>query len=108
MTTALELFEAKKLMLGSANRESLDIINLVLLVCINGTMKTHIMYKCNLNSKQVQEYLEIVLRFELVRKVESESDRTVYLTTEKGRKLIEAYASLLDIFGLHGEDSPQG
>ena len=41
------------------NRESLEIIDLILLVCLNGTMKTHIMYKCNLNSKQVQEYLEI-------------------------------------------------
>lgn len=102
---ALALFESKKLMLGSGNRESLDIINLILLVCVTGTMKTHIMYKCNLNSKQVQEYLEMILRFELVQKVETESGRTTYLTTEKGRKLTKAYASMLEIFGLHGEDS---
>ncbi len=105
--TALALFEAKKLMLGSGNRESLDIINLILLVCVKGTMKTHIMYKCNLNSKQVQEYLEMTLRFELVQKIESDAGRATYLTTDKGRKLIKAYASLLEIFGLHAEDSLQ-
>jgi predicted transcriptional regulator len=87
-----------KRVLGSGNRESLDIINLILQVCLNGTMKTHIMYKCNLNSKQVQEYLELLLRFQLVAKIDSATSRSVYQTTERGNRLIRAYAELFDIF----------
>lgn len=85
--------------LGSGNRESLDIINLILHVCLNWTMKTHIMYRCNLNSKQVQEYLELTLRFGLAESMEGESGRTFYRTTQKGSKFIEVYGELLDIFG---------
>ncbi len=69
--------EAKN-MLGTGNRESLDIINLILVVCANGTMKTHVMYKCNLNSKQVQDYLEMSLKLQLIEKSEGESGRTEY------------------------------
>jgi predicted transcriptional regulator len=96
-------FEAKNV-LRSGNRESLDIIDLILLVCANGTMKTHIMYRCNLNSKQVQEYLETILKFELVRRIESESGKSVYETTERGRRFIKAYAELSEIFDLFGKD----
>jgi predicted transcriptional regulator len=87
-----------KALLGSGNRESLDIINLILQVCENGTMKTHVMYKCNLNSKQVQDYLELLLKFGLLERIDSEIRRSVYKTTQKGLKFIEAYAELLDIF----------
>ena len=86
--------------MGSGNRESLDIINLILHVCLSWTMKTHIMYRCNLNSKQVQEYLELVLRFGLAETREGESGRIFYRTTEKGTKFIEVYAALLEILGL--------
>jgi predicted transcriptional regulator len=97
-----------KRVLGSGNRESLDIINLILQVCSNGTMKTHIMYKCNLNSKQVQEYLELLLRFNLVQKIDSATARSVYQTTDRGRRLIRAYAELFEIFDqLHAADPRQ-
>jgi predicted transcriptional regulator len=86
--------------LGSGNRESLDIINLVLHVCANWTMKTHVMYKCNLNSKQVQEYLELMQKFGLVESTEGESGRTLYRTTEKGSRFVSIYGELLDIFGV--------
>lgn len=83
--------------LGFGNRESLDIIDLILMVCLNGTMKTHVMYKCNLNSRQVQDYLELLLKFRLLEKQESEERRTVYKTTERGSKFIKAYAELFEI-----------
>src|SRR5271155_5372940 len=89
--------------LGSGNRESLDIINLILQVCLNGTMKTHIMYKCNLNSKQVQDYLELLLKFQLVERIDSTSARSVYQTTERGNHFIRAYAELSEIFDLLNE-----
>jgi predicted transcriptional regulator len=87
-----------KRVLGTGNRESLDIINLILQVCVNGTMKTHIMYKCNLNSKQVQDYLELLLKFQLIEKIDSATSRSVYQTTDRGKRFIRAYAELFEIF----------
>src|SRR5580698_1116821 len=63
--TQVERGDARRV-LGFGNRESLDIIDLILIVCVSGTMKTHVMYKCNLNSKQVQDYLELLLKFRLI------------------------------------------
>jgi predicted transcriptional regulator len=95
--TSVIPYDAKRV-LGSGNRESLDIINLILQVCLNGTMKTHIMYKCNLNSKQVQDYLELLLKFQLVERIDSPPARSVYRTTERGNRFIKAYAELFEIF----------
>jgi predicted transcriptional regulator len=89
-----------KNILGFGNRESLDIIDLILLVCLNGTMKTHVMYKCNLNSRQVQDYLELLLKFQLLEKHETEEKRSIYQTTDRGKKFIKAYAELFEIFDL--------
>jgi predicted transcriptional regulator len=89
-----------KRVLGSGNRESLDIIDLILKVCLNGTMKTHIMYRCNLNSKQVQDYLELLLKFRLIERIDSISARSVYKTNERGQRFIKAYAELFEIFNL--------
>jgi len=97
MTTVIPS-DAKNI-LGFGNRESLDIIDLILLVCMNGTMKTHVMYKCNLNSRQVQDYLELLLKFGLLERA-TEEKRTTYQTTERGRRFIKAYAELFEIFDL--------
>jgi predicted transcriptional regulator len=86
--------------LGFGNRESLDIIDLILLVCMNGTMKTHVMYKCNLNSKQVQDYLELLLKFELLERSDAQKGRNTYKTTERGKRFITTYAELFEIFDL--------
>jgi predicted transcriptional regulator len=86
---------------GSGNRESFDIMNLILTVCLSGTMKTHIMYRCNLNSKQVHDYLSLLLSHGLVERDDSAERRTVYRTTERGRRFIESYSELLQVFGLY-------
>lgn len=94
--------------MGSGNRESLDIINLILRVCMNWTMKTHIMYRCNLNSKQVQDYLDLILRFGLAESMEGESGRIFYRTTERGKKFIEIYAALLELFEVQQHEQERG
>ena|ERR1700722_1498182 len=86
--------------LGFGNRESLDIIDLILLVCVNGTMKTHVMYKCNLNSKQVQDYIELLMKFELLERSDVLKGRNTYKTTDRGKRFIKAYAELFEIFDL--------
>lgn len=89
------------------NRGSLDIVNFILLVCMNGTIITHIMYKCNLNSKQTQLYVSLLLKHKLLDKKSSEgTGKSVYQATERARKYIEAYAELSQIFNLPAEEKP--
>jgi predicted transcriptional regulator len=91
-----------KSILGWGNRGWLEIIDLMLGVCEQGALKTHVMYKCNLNSKQLQQYMDFMLSRNLVSKNEmgGEAKRTVYVTTDRGRKLMAAYSELADIFNI--------
>ena len=59
--------------IDSGNRGSLDIMNHILLACIEGKMMTHIMYTCDLNSKQAQSYVALLLKCRLLEKRETES-----------------------------------
>ena len=76
----------------------MDIMNLILGVCLSGTMKTLIMYRCNLNSKQVHEYLGLMLGHGLLGSEETTLGRTVYRTTERGRSFLKSYSELLQVF----------
>ena len=64
--SSLEL--QNKSVLGWGNRGWLEIVNLMLMVCERGALKTHVMYKCNLNSKQLHQYMEFMLSRGLVSK----------------------------------------
>jgi predicted transcriptional regulator len=104
--TQVERGDARRV-LGFGNRESLDIIDLILIVCVSGTMKTHVMYKCNLNSKQVQDYLELLLKFRLIERSGAQNGRNTYKTTDRGKRFIKAYAELFEIFDLVNDASRQ-
>ena len=86
--------------MGWGNRGWLEIIYFILVVCKKGSLKTHIMYKCNLNSKQIDQYIQFLLdRHLLEREPESsDSKRHTYKTAETGRKYINAYNQLAEIF----------
>ena len=91
--------------LGWGNRGWLEIIDLVLSVCDQGTLKTHVMYKCNLNSKQVQQYLDFVVSRSLIEVRQDPVDlkRITYKTTERGRRFMRSYNELAEIFSIHGQ-----
>ncbi|WP_268541201.1 winged helix-turn-helix domain-containing protein [Candidatus Nitrosotenuis cloacae] len=86
--------------IGWGNRGWLDIIDFILEVCKNGSLKTHIMYKCNLNSKQVERYIQFLLRCRLLDEVKTveDSKRQLYKTTDLGRKYTGRYKELAEIF----------
>ncbi|TLX67506.1 MAG: hypothetical protein E6L00_05220 [Thaumarchaeota archaeon] len=86
--------------MGWGNRGWLEIIYFILVVSKKGALKTHIMYKCNLNSKQIDQYLQFLLDRQLLeRKSESpDSKRHVYKTNEMGSRYITAYNQLAEIF----------
>jgi predicted transcriptional regulator len=82
-----------------ANRGSLEIINTMLNVSMNGMIKTQIMYRCNLNSKQLQGYLNLLLKWGLLDRKESlVTRRSIYTSTERGRKFVSTYAELSALF----------
>jgi predicted transcriptional regulator len=87
-----------KNVLGWGNRGWLDIVDFILEVCENGSLKTHITYKCNLNSKQVERYIQFLLDCKLVETIQSSSNRTIYKTTEPGKKYIGRYKDLAGLF----------
>ncbi len=86
--------------MGWGNRGWLEIIYFILVVCKKGSLKTHIMYKCNLNSKQVDQYLQFLAARKLLEKEHEfpDSKRYLYKTTEIGRRYIDAYNQLAEIF----------
>jgi len=89
------------------NRGSLDIMNYILLACMDGRMITHIMYMCNLNSKQTQSYVGLLLKHRLLEKRKASStNKTVFQTTVLARKYTEAYSELSDIFRVPIEGKP--
>ncbi|MDG6997016.1 MAG: hypothetical protein JRN52_13935 [Nitrososphaerota archaeon] len=87
------------------NRGPLDIIDLVLVMCQAGALKTRIMYKCNLNSKQIKIYLDFLLERKLLTKEIDPrlGSRFVYLSTQKGRKYIDAYNTMLRLLAIDPE-----
>lgn len=86
--------------IGWGNRGWLDIIDFILEVCKNGSLKTHIMYRCNLNSKQVERYIQFLLRCKLLEedKADEDSKRHLYRTTDLGRQYTGRYKELAAIF----------
>ncbi|MGC2425745.1 MAG: winged helix-turn-helix domain-containing protein [Nitrososphaeraceae archaeon] len=86
---------------GWSNRGWLEIIEFILSMCENGARKTHVMYRCNLNSKQINEYLNFLLECEMLEKIQERpnSKRYIFKTAELGKKFIERYKQLAELFG---------
>ena len=86
------------------NRSKLEIINSILAASEEGTLKTRIMYKCNLNSRQIDSYLNLLLRGELIERTPDErGTRYTYRPTERGLRFLDTYGELLEILGKYEE-----
>ena len=71
----------------------MDIIASILESAVNGAKKTRIMYKATLNFKQLQRYLPLLIKRELI--ICSETSKGgVYKTTEKGLDFLQKYKEL--------------
>ena len=94
------LDSSERSVMGWGNRGWLEIIEYILITCKVGALKTHIMYKCNLNSQQVQQYLRFLLNCDLLEKhlESSNSKRHIYKTTVRGRKYMDVYNQIAEIF----------
>lgn len=89
----------KSLQFNRRNRGWIEIIGLILSECVGGSVKTRIMYRCNLNSKQIQQYLSFLLDSKLLERKVGETNRmtTNYVTTPLGLKFIKVYQELQEV-----------
>ena len=83
---------------GRSPRGYMEILYSILSVCLSGASKTHVMFRCRLNSKQLHFYIEILLTKGLLEKGrEPPSAKVEYRTTQRGRKYLETYGALLEM-----------
>ncbi len=81
------------------NRVWYAIVYSIIIESWDGALKTHLMNRCNLNFSQVQNYLDLLLHNKLLMQEQSyDSRRTIYKTTELGRKYAEIYKQMLGFF----------
>jgi predicted transcriptional regulator len=73
----------------------IEIIWLILSQCVEGSVKTRIMYRCNLNSKQMQQYLSFLLECKFLEGRKDQNHVTTsYYTTDLGLNFIAKYEQL--------------
>jgi len=77
-------------------RDRLYIIADILVIAKDGSLKTQIMYRANLSFAQLKEYLNFLLKRELL-KVNTENRKTFYKTTSKGVKYLENYEEISNL-----------
>jgi len=68
----------------------------ILGVAREGTLKTQIMYQANLSFAQLNEYLSLLLKLNLLETVVA-ADRNIYKTTEKGLRYLESYREIREL-----------
>ena len=77
-------------------RDRLYIIAEILVIAKDGSLKTQIMYRANLSFAQLNEYLNFLIKRELL-KVNADNKKTFYKTTSKGVKYLENYEEISNL-----------
>ncbi len=77
-------------------RDRLYIMAEILGVAKEGTLKTQIMYRANLSFAQLNEYLSLLLKLNLLETVKA-ADKNIYKTTEKGLRYLESYREIREL-----------
>lgn len=80
----------------------MEVMASILEVCLEGTKKTHVLYRANMSSDSLNSYLELLIRQGMLEK------SGLYRTTVKGRIFLEHFRGILILFGKAGEDLRSG
>jgi predicted transcriptional regulator len=76
-------------------RSDIDIIADILTKAKKDTIKTYIMYTCNLSYRQFKIYLSLLLKIGLLDSHSNEkSNKQYFMITSKGSKFLSAYSKL--------------
>ena len=65
-----------------------------------GAKKTHILYKANISSAQVENYFSTLLGHNLLAKAQDIDGANIYRTTEKGTRFIECCGEIRSLIDL--------
>jgi predicted transcriptional regulator len=82
---------------ATKRRSRLDIIAEILDVATDGTVKTKIMCRTNVNFIQFNEYAKCLLEARLIGIIRREG-KTIYKTTEKGKLLLRRFNETEEMF----------
>jgi CheY-like chemotaxis protein/predicted transcriptional regulator len=81
-------------------RSKIDVVATILHICLDGSLKNHIIGKGNLSDSMTNHYLTLLLYHNLLEtyKDEGNNNRTYYRTTQKGRAVIVHYNKIQKLF----------
>lgn len=83
------------------HRSKVDIVYDILVSAMGGgAKKTHILYKANISSTQVESYFSALLDHDLLERALDIDGNNIYRTTEKGMKFIECCEEIRSLIGL--------
>ena len=83
------------------HRSKVDIVYDILVSAQGaGAKKTHILYKANISSTQVENYFSALIAHNLLLHRKDLEGHGVYLTTEKGRRFIECCDEMRSLIGI--------
>ena len=83
------------------HRSKVDIVYDILASAMGGgAKKTHILYKANISSTQVENYFSALLGHKLLEKAHDVDGNNVYRTTESGMKFIKCCEEIRSLIGL--------
>ncbi len=81
---------------AAKRRDKLYIIAEILDIAKDGTLKTQVMYRANLSFTQLNDYLQFMLKINLLEKI-SISAKDVYRATEKGLEFLQRYREINEL-----------
>jgi len=91
MLTQSTLFQAK-----GNRRDRLAIISAMLSYAAKGVGKTELMYKVGLSSAQLDKYIPVLMRSELI-EVSNHTSKAMYRTTNKGKSFLDIFCTLVKL-----------
>ena len=81
---------------SAKRRDKLYIMAEILEIAKEGTLKTQIMYRANLSFTQLNDYLQFMLRINLLDK-NAQNDKDIYTATEKGVEFLQRYREITEM-----------
>jgi CheY-like chemotaxis protein/predicted transcriptional regulator len=79
-------------------RSKLDVIASILYICLDGSLKNHIVGRGNFSDAMANHYISILLFRGFLQTGKDKNNRSVYTTTEKGRQLLQHYGEIQKLF----------
>lgn len=79
-------------------RSKIDVLATILALCLDGSLKNHIIGKGNFSDAMANHYISILLYNDLLQVSREQNSRVCYRCTDKGRMMIKYYNSIQQLF----------